>query len=207
MKEYVAENPCDTARNDGLNQYLWGDDGEKEEGRMIMDYFVYSICENACDCIPQIDASPTVPAISIERGNCQAHAYWDVCRILPNIKVIKSSNQTWPGGSESWQEVCPLLSSWIATDDGQHFPNVAYTDVHPDVTTFFRAYMDALQILTDSVLYGNCLMLETSQGHPGIEKFSILFPRQERTDSRTVQVKFSMRELPLSKTQANSAET
>jgi hypothetical protein len=25
------------------------------------------------------------------------------------------------------------------------------------------------------------------QGSPGIEKFSLLFPRQERTDSRTVQ--------------------
>jgi hypothetical protein len=105
-----------------------------------------------------------VPEISIARGNCQAHAYWDVCRILPNIKVIKSSNKPWPGGSDSWQEVCPLLSSWMSTPDGKNFPNVANTDVHPQVDTFLRELIDASELLTDPNIYRNCLLLETSQG-------------------------------------------
>jgi hypothetical protein len=159
----VDENQCDTARSDGLEQYLSSDYGEKEEGRKILDFFVYAVCENACDCIPQTDASPTVPEISIERGNCQAHAHYDVCRILPNIKVIKSSNNEWPEGSESWQEVCPLLSNWISTDDGKNFPNVAKTTVHPDVDTFFMEFMDANQLLSDPSVYRRCLVLETSQ--------------------------------------------
>jgi hypothetical protein len=47
-----------------------------------MDYNIYLICENACDCIPQFDASPTVPAISITCGNCQAHAHYNGCSFL-----------------------------------------------------------------------------------------------------------------------------
>ena len=148
-----------------------------------MDFFVYTVCENACDCIPQIDASPTVPEISIERGNCQAHAHYDVCRILPNIKVIKPSYKTWPDGSESWQEVCPLLSSWISTPDGKNYENVTNTIVHPHVDTFLREYIDASQLLTDPAVYRRCLVLETSQDRVSESNTVTLFDAGTSSDT------------------------
>jgi hypothetical protein len=76
MQEYVNLNPCDTYRRDGLDK-LRGLHGSSkvEEGRQVMDFMVYALCEGGCDCIPQVNANRNVPAISIERGNCQVYVF------------------------------------------------------------------------------------------------------------------------------------
>jgi hypothetical protein len=72
LQEYVNLNPCDTYRKDGLDKFLGNQGASKvEEGRQVMDFMVYALCEGGCDCIPRKNASRNVPAISIERGNCQ----------------------------------------------------------------------------------------------------------------------------------------
>ena len=71
MQEFVDLNPCDTYRKDALEKYLGLQGPEKvEEGRLVMDFFLYSVCEGGCDCIPMV-TDRNVPAISIVRGNCQ----------------------------------------------------------------------------------------------------------------------------------------
>jgi hypothetical protein len=72
MQEYVNLNPCDTFRKDALDKLLGRQGASKvEEGRQVMDFMVYALCEGGCDCIPQVNANRNVPAISMERGNCQ----------------------------------------------------------------------------------------------------------------------------------------
>ena len=72
LQEYVNLNPCDTYRKDGLEKYLGLQGPSKvEEGRQVMDFMVYALCEGGCDCIPQVNADRNMPAISVERGNCQ----------------------------------------------------------------------------------------------------------------------------------------
>jgi hypothetical protein len=58
-------------RADALDKYLGHQgSGKVEEGRQVLDFFVYALCEGGCDCIPLV-ADRNIPAISVERGNCQ----------------------------------------------------------------------------------------------------------------------------------------
>lgn len=76
LQEYVNLNPCDTYRKDALDKYLGNQGPSKvEEGRQVMDFMVYSLCEGGCDCIPQVNANRENPQISIERGNCQVYVF------------------------------------------------------------------------------------------------------------------------------------
>lgn len=59
MNQYVAANPCDGVRKkamDGINS------GNPSYNDLVtMDYFMYSVCEQCCDCIP-MGASKTANA-------------------------------------------------------------------------------------------------------------------------------------------------
>jgi hypothetical protein len=71
IQAYIALNPCDTQRADALDKFLGNQGVEKvEEGRQVLDFFVYALCEGGCDCIPLV-ADRYIPTISVERGNCQ----------------------------------------------------------------------------------------------------------------------------------------
>lgn len=94
LQQYVDLNPCDTNRAKHLNNYLTGSGGVKEDARERLDWFAFSICEQGCDCIPQIDADRSTPAFDFARGNCQAHAYHHICRLMPNIKLIRLDDGT-----------------------------------------------------------------------------------------------------------------
>jgi hypothetical protein len=72
IQEYVNLNPCDTPRADALSKFLGAQGAAKvDEGRQVLDFFVYALCEGGCDCIPLTGADRNVPSISVERGNCQ----------------------------------------------------------------------------------------------------------------------------------------
>jgi len=54
LKEYVSLNPCDTKRKQQVykmknGQNFW----EKKIAKEDLDYMVYSLCEQCCDCIPK----------------------------------------------------------------------------------------------------------------------------------------------------------
>lgn len=57
MQKYVDRNPCDVKRADALDRYKRATNAqEKEMARLRLDWFAFSICEQGCDCIPQMDA-------------------------------------------------------------------------------------------------------------------------------------------------------
>jgi hypothetical protein len=156
IKKYVENNPCDMYTKGALQNYNSG----IGQGRIDLDYFIYTLCEAACDCVPQVNADPITPTLSTGRGNCQAHVWYDVCKLYPNIDVIKKDGNPWPSG---WPKVCPLLQNWIRTSDGKNFLNVPITTVDPAVDTFLRQLSDANELLSKEV-YSECLLLEEAMG-------------------------------------------
>lgn len=85
--DYVKMNQCDWRRAEQVDQWVnspdpWVRDQAKEK----LDYFVYAICEQCCDCIPisstWMDHSEAVQdeqkLYTYTRGNCAAHAHYDV---------------------------------------------------------------------------------------------------------------------------------
>lgn len=94
MQRYVDKNPCDTNRAEHLKTYLTSSGPAKENARLRLDWFGFSICEQGCDCIPQVDADRSTPAFDFARGNCQAHAYHHICHLMPNIKLIRLDDGT-----------------------------------------------------------------------------------------------------------------
>jgi hypothetical protein len=50
LTEYIAMNPCDTARAQAMTEYKSStnpSDPTRELGRQKLDYFAYSVCENS----------------------------------------------------------------------------------------------------------------------------------------------------------------
>lgn len=94
MQACVDRNPCNVNRAQHLDTYLNGSGFAKEDARLRLDWFGFSICEQGCDCIPQIDADRSTPAFDFARGNCQAHAFHHICRLMPNIKLICLDDDT-----------------------------------------------------------------------------------------------------------------
>jgi hypothetical protein len=169
MQNYVAKNPCDTARSTALNLYKSTTSAtNRETGRQRLDYFLYSICENGCDCIPQINARPWELSVDVHRGNCQAHAYYDICTVLPQIKLIRGEG-TADDNVTALPAVCPLISNWFLTSgDGLDFLQKPFTPVVPAVEYFFNRLIEAEELLigtaNSNALWQECLFLETSQG-------------------------------------------
>lgn len=84
--KYVRANPCDKVRREQLKRFNNAD----VEG---LDYFIYSICEECCDCIIKGTKhkhyemlkkkhKTTRPTLYTPlRGNCPAHAHYDVSEL------------------------------------------------------------------------------------------------------------------------------
>jgi len=150
----------------------------KERGRQRLDYFLYSVCENGCDCIPQVQADPMHPKIDVHRGNCQAHTYYDVCKILPNIRLIQSADAATAMSSNNTSSivnqlpaVCPIITKWLKkSGDGPNFRHVPYTTVDPAVLYFLEQLVNAEELLdpNQTSLWNQCLALEVSQGRINI---------------------------------------
>ena len=87
MIEYVNMNWCDWRRAEQVDQWVnGGDQWTKDQAKEKIDYFVYAVCEQCCDCIPKsstdMDHSTAIQnedwLFTHTRGNCAAHAYYDV---------------------------------------------------------------------------------------------------------------------------------
>lgn len=87
LQVYVNNNPCDFIRKEQVLRW-------NQQDKIALDYFVYSICEECCDCIKKgstasmydalaathTTANPTL--YTTKRGNCPAHAYYDVRQLF-----------------------------------------------------------------------------------------------------------------------------
>jgi hypothetical protein len=168
IEKYVTNNPCDAERRNAVNLYKSADPIARETGRQVLDYFVYSICENGCDCIQQVNAKPWQLTADVHRGNCQAHAYWDLCRHYPNMKLIRGEG-TVDDNVANLPAVCPFLLDWLENSgDGWNFRDKPHTTVVPQVEYFLHRLIEAEELLTGTlltnVLWKQCLTLEVTQG-------------------------------------------
>jgi hypothetical protein len=174
IDSYVKMNPCDTPRATGLRRYRQRLSLPRflrrlrSHSRQIMDSFVYAICELACDCIPQYNASINVREVDVYRANCQGHAYYDVCQIYPNIQLVRGettySDRNMTNSSLPLPNVCPYIHEWRLDHPGEWF-EMTPTTVHPIVQTFLHHILDASQLLTaaNDTLWQQCYYVESTQ--------------------------------------------
>lgn len=97
LEKYVTNNSCDRKRATQVRNWT-------PKSRKKLDFFVYALCEECCDCIPtsaeQDEFVMRKAAHANEksdeedklftplRGNCVSHARFDICTLFPNITSI-----------------------------------------------------------------------------------------------------------------------
>lgn len=122
MRQYVEANPCDDKRARALKNI------GKPFAQKVWIYFMYSVCETCCDCIP-IGARPNQynwrkrrgRLINVLRGNCAAHYFYDTCKIWPNAGRVVSTQDPdsrtpwvspWCDDFRTWQ-FSPFAKGWL----------------------------------------------------------------------------------------------
>lgn len=92
LQKYVQKNPCDWKRKLQVQRNL-------PQDREGLDYFLYSICEQCCDCIKKgtmvtmfnkLKKGHTMDQPKLytpNRGNCPSHAYFDVSLFQNILKL------------------------------------------------------------------------------------------------------------------------
>ena len=164
LQAYVDRNPCDTNRKKALETYLTSTDpDEVEVARYRLDWFAFSICEQGCDCIPQFNAEHESPAMDYARGNCQAHAYYHICRLLPNIKLVRMDDGTEDLDVSDLEHACTYVKEWTDTDEFLDWHNLPKATIHPVVERFLDGFMEAKQLLELDQFWNDCWNLEMAQ--------------------------------------------
>lgn len=126
MELYVRTNPCDDKR-----ARAWANRGTLGS-QQVWIYFMYSVCETCCDCIP-IGAAVNQynwrkrrnRLINVRRGNCAAHFFYDTCKIWPNagriVTTWDSDKRTpwvspWCDNFRTWQ-FSPNAKGWLRNNN------------------------------------------------------------------------------------------
>ena len=94
------------------------------------------------------------------RGNCPAHAQFDVCKVLPNVEYF-----TAPGGAEiNAPKACPLLRDWQNSPAATEWELNPETQISSDVTSFLRGMLNAIDCENFSI-WTKCHDMEEKQNH------------------------------------------
>ena len=163
MQEYVDMNPCDQNRANTLNDWLYGSGDVQQLGRLKMDWFMFSICEQGCDCIPMINADRSTPAYDFSRGNCQAHAYYHICRLLPDIKKVKLADGSPDEDLSNLPHVCDSVTDWFNSPASEDWVEIPTTFIEPHVEDFLDGFMEAKQLSDLPEFWESCFDLEVAQ--------------------------------------------
>lgn len=114
LRRYAALNQCDIIRNQQVSNF------SNASNKQGLDYFVYSICEECCDCVPRgvtaLDYDSRAMQrnlLSARRGNCAAHARFDICKVLPRVRFFKLEGS---GDYDEFPYACPMLEDWFQTN-------------------------------------------------------------------------------------------
>lgn len=126
IQKYLDANTCDSATKRAVD----------ENDRDRINFFMYGVCEQCCDCIPigsrvgeYDDRKKTNRLLTTRRGNCVAHFFIDVCRIWPDVEHITSLT----GKEVRRARVCPLMDEWFASNKSLNWvrsPRVEGLKVH-----------------------------------------------------------------------------
>jgi len=165
LEAYVNLNACDQRRREDVACFQ--NDTQvsclglpMRRFRARLDYFLYSVCEQACDCLPQIDASVVTKQVDVYRGNCQAHTLFDTCRVLPNIKSIRGEDDASVDVSVL-PKTCPAIQLWWE-QEGDDFLHKPHVNVSTPVVSFLEQFVAATDLLQPNTLWSQCLYLEST---------------------------------------------
>ena len=191
IKQYVQLNPCDKKRADQLNTWVstknpW----LKKKAIEKLDYLIYALCEECCDCIPKTSLNiPWFKAkqsenllYSSKRGNCPAHAHFDVriripclisqpppytvelttmsqiCKVLPNIRFFQFPNEN--ANKFWWPKICPQLKQWMNKNPG--WINLNDAVVSWPITRFLKN-VNRKTSCADQQVWNRCKAMEKAQ--------------------------------------------
>lgn len=159
LKEYLDLNPCDQQRGNAFEAFTR--DPSLDWAKFKLDFFLYAICENGCDCIPQIGADMHKPEIDLHRGNCPAHANADICKVFPNIKLIHLNGTE--NDSDTLPNVCPDLAEWKLSPASSGWPSKSYVEFSEEIEYFLERAVEATEVVSDRVVWDYCFDMETKQ--------------------------------------------
>lgn len=165
LQRYAKWNKCDALRNQQVAAF--------EENIVPLDYFVYSICEECCDCVStgakesqywrrRRDQTLFQTA---ERPNCGTHAAADMCSVWPNVRAVVNWYNELPSYEEveALPEVCPILKTWrqlrIQSDSlSEEERNTVPEEAQPFLKNFTR-----IARCSARPVWQACIRLESSQ--------------------------------------------
>lgn len=95
---------------------------EKDEAGQMLDRYIYTLCEQCCDCIPcSKETNTLVPdilseedpdfdkLIDVRRHNCPLHWKADVCALYPDIEYRREGLPE----DEEGLKVCNLTKKYV----------------------------------------------------------------------------------------------
>lgn len=163
LQKYVRLNPCDTIRKKHVQNF------KSRDSQFGLDYFTYSICEECCDCIPRgaranqynsrLKRKGRQGLISLVRGNCPAHAYYDVCRVWPNVRDVVRPGQPF---KKNRPKICPIIQRWFFSPNSKNWSSNDNTRMDGRIKEFLRI-LNAAAGCEKEAVWKMCIGLETAQ--------------------------------------------
>lgn len=167
MRKYARKNrACDPLRKRQVDAY----DDHLEE----IDFFLYSICEECCDCVPvgaregdirQRRADGTLFDV-VGRANCGTHAAVDVCKVWPNVRAVVNWASQRPSEVEldALPDVCPILQGWRTERSGSDSTlSQVEKDTVPEVARPFLTQFLSVARCGAKTTWSRCVSLERNQ--------------------------------------------
>lgn len=139
LKNYARLNShCDPVRAKQVKNF------KNVANKQGLDYFVYSVCEECCDCIPRgsklaqfAQRKKDNKLFSSSRGNCPAHAVYDICQIWPKVKFVAGKNTK----DQFWRpEICPLLREWLNSPQSSNWFSASFVPMNPRIKEFLNIF-------------------------------------------------------------------
>lgn len=160
---YARMNPCDKYHRNAIWTF-----GKNRSSRLKVIYFLYSVCETCCDCIPigarehQYNARRANRKLhNVYRGNCAAHFVFDTCKVWPDANQI-----TGPKGKPAGESVpkwCPEFERWIRSPVSSNWLRKSHVrGLTPNMVRAMRQITNFAHC-RDRTLWLNCISMERAQ--------------------------------------------
>lgn len=192
--EYVDANPCHTDLAEAYSSYT---SSGSESALEDIDYMLYSLCEQCCDCVPMgvnlddyDDLAASGNLMDVTRGNCPAHAVFDICKLHPFVVgfVSGGSGNEASNTSGNKGEICTKLDAWVRSAEGRKWQTNPETRLESSVADFLNGLTKAASC-TDRSTWETCWDMENAQRHLGdVSEGDEAAPYEELSDEETVAV-------------------
>lgn len=131
-----------------------------------LDYFIYSICEECCDCVP-IGAHisqfrmrrKTGKLINVNRGNCPAHAVYDICKVWPKVRFVSRGKMK---NEFSRPMICEELRKWFNSPASTNWLGRSFVPINDNIKHFLERFSYAARC-TNRGTWERCQRLEAAQ--------------------------------------------